>query len=91
VIVDGGAGWCHWCREMDATSYRDPEVLRLIKDKYVTVKVDVDDEPAFERRYRDWGWPATVIMSADAEEIAKYRGFMPAQRLAEVLRDNSDP
>ena len=30
VLIDGSAEWCHWCHVMDATTYRDPEVRKLL-------------------------------------------------------------
>jgi hypothetical protein len=30
VLLDLGAVWCHWCHVMDETTYRDPEVVRLL-------------------------------------------------------------
>jgi uncharacterized protein len=50
------------------------------------VKVDIDARPDFEERYHDWGWPATVLMTPEAEEIGKYRGYMPPARLLEILQ-----
>jgi hypothetical protein len=85
VLIDGSAEWCHWCHVMDATTYRDPAVRKLLAEHFLPVKVDIDSRPDFEERYSDWGWPATVIMTADAEEIGKYKGYMPPARLLEVL------
>jgi thiol:disulfide interchange protein len=86
VLVDGSAGWCHWCRVMDATTYRDPEVRKLLAERFLPVRVDVDARPDFEVRYHDWGWPATVLMTGDAEEIGKFRGYMTPEKLLGVLR-----
>jgi uncharacterized protein len=86
VLIDGSAGWCHWCRVMDATTYRDPAVRKLLAERFLPVKVDVDASPDFEARYRDWGWPATVLMTADAEEIGKFRGYLTPEKLLDVLQ-----
>jgi uncharacterized protein len=86
VLIDGSAEWCHWCHVMDATTYRDPEVRRLLTASFLPVKVDIDAQPDFEERYHDYGWPATVLMTADGEEIAKYKGYMPPARFLEILR-----
>lgn len=85
VLIDGSAGWCHWCRVMDATTYRDPAVRKLLSERFLPVKVDVDASPDFEARYHDWGWPATVLMTADAEEIGKFRGYLTPEKLLDVL------
>jgi thiol:disulfide interchange protein len=86
VLIDGSAGWCHWCRVMDSTTYRDPAVRKLLSERFLPVKVDVDASPDFEARYHDWGWPATVLMTADAEEIGKFRGYLTPEKLLDVLQ-----
>ena len=86
VILDGSAAWCHWCHVMEATTYHDPAVRALLDRHFVAVKVDVDARPDLEERYGDWGWPATVVFSADATELAKYRGYIEPARFAELLR-----
>ena len=45
VLLDLEAVWCHWCHVMDATTYRDPEAVALLKSKYIAVKVDQDSRP----------------------------------------------
>jgi uncharacterized protein YyaL (SSP411 family) len=86
VLIDGSAEWCHWCHVMDATTYSDPEVLRLVGERFLPVRVNIDERPDFEERYHDWGWPATVLMTADAEEIGKFKGYMPPNKFLDVLR-----
>lgn len=87
VLVDGAAEWCHWCHVMEATTYHDPEVRKLLDARFVAVKVDVDTRPDFEERYGAWGWPATVVMTASGEELGKYRGYLPPEKLLRILQD----
>ena len=86
VVIDGSAEWCHWCHVMEATTYHDPEVRKLLDARFVSVKVDVDSRPDFEERYVDWGWPATVLMTADGAEIGKYKGYLPPEKFLEILQ-----
>src|SRR5580704_10128307 len=87
VILDGAAEWCHWCHVMEATTYHDPKVKELLDARFIAVKVDVDARPDVEERYADWGWPATVIFSPDAEELGKLRGYVAPEELLRVLRE----
>ena len=85
VVIDGAAEWCHWCHVMEATTYHDPEVRKLLDASFIAVKVDVDSRPDFEERYGEWGWPATVLMTADGREIGKYRGYLAPEKFVEIL------
>jgi uncharacterized protein YyaL (SSP411 family) len=87
LLIDGSAEWCHWCHVMDATTYRDPAVRRLLAERFLPVRVDIDSRPDFEERYGDWGWPATVLMTANGEEIGKHRGYMPPAVFLGVLQE----
>src|SRR5438105_2809696 len=64
VLLDVEAVWCHWCHVMDEQTYSDPEVARLLNDKYIAVRVDQDSRPDLSSRYEDYGWPATVVFDA---------------------------
>ena len=86
IVVDGSAEWCHWCHVMEATTYHDPGVRELLDSRFVAVKVDVDEDPDFEERYHEWGWPATVLFSPEGAEIGKYKGYLPPARFLEILR-----
>ena len=43
VLVDGWADWCLACKEMDATIFRDPEVISELQNNWVLVKLDLTE------------------------------------------------
>ncbi len=86
VILDLHAVWCHWCHVMDETTYKDPRVLKLLAEKYVTVGVDQDTRPDLSNRYEDYGWPATIVFDGDGNEIVKRRGYLPPDQMASMLQ-----
>ncbi|MES2425233.1 MAG: DUF255 domain-containing protein [Pseudomonadota bacterium] len=85
VLLDVEAVWCHWCHVMDAKTYTDPKVKKLIKERYIAVKVNSDAHPEIARRYEDYGWPATIVFDATGQEIVKRRGYMPAPMFSSIL------
>lgn len=85
ILVDGAAEWCHWCHVMDETTYRDPAIARTLREKFVAIRVDIDERPDIGERYADWGWPATIILSPAAEELGKYRGYLEPAELKAIL------
>jgi uncharacterized protein YyaL (SSP411 family) len=90
VLVDGSAEWCHFCHVMERTSYRDPRVRKILSERFIAVKVDVDTRPDFQERYQDWGWPATVLLTPDGAEIGKYKGDLAPERFIEILTAVTD-
>lgn len=87
IVLDGSAEWCHWCHVMEATTYHDPAVRKLLDEHFIAVKVDVDSRPDVEERYGDWGWPATILFSPDATEIGKYRGYIAPEKFIDILKE----
>ncbi|RYZ43513.1 MAG: thioredoxin domain-containing protein [Myxococcaceae bacterium] len=86
LLVDGAAEWCHWCHVMDETTYRDAEVGRLLRERFVAIRVDVDARPDLAERWVDYGWPATILLTPDAEEVGRYRGYLAPERLRALLQ-----
>jgi uncharacterized protein YyaL (SSP411 family) len=87
ILLDGAAEWCHWCHVMDETTYLDPEIGRILNERFVTIRVDIDERPDIAERYGDWGWPATILFSEDAEEVGKYRGYLPPDEMKVILEE----
>ncbi len=86
VLLDLGTRWCHWCHVMEGTTYADPDVIRLIAEKYLAVRIDADSRPDLANRYEDYGWPATIVFNSDGSEIVKRRGYLPPQEMASLLK-----
>ena len=85
VLLHMAAVWCHWCHVMEGTTYRDPAIQAVILDRFIPVRVDQDADPELSYRYEDWGWPATVMLDKDGNEIFKRRGYIPPELFAKLL------
>ncbi|MDP1750862.1 MAG: DUF255 domain-containing protein, partial [Reyranella sp.] len=93
ILLHMAAVWCHWCHVMEGTTYRDPAIQKKIAEKFIAVRVDQDRDPELSYRYENWGWPATVMLDKDGNEIFKRRGYIPPELfrklLAAVIEDPS--
>ena len=87
ILINVVASWCHWCHVMDEETYADPEVARLLTEHFVTVRVDSDARPDVAERYREWGWPATAILSPSAQPVLELRGYQSPRRFEALLRE----
>src|SRR6266566_1680000 len=61
VLLSITAAWCHACHEMDRTTYADPEVAALVRDRFIAVRVDTDRRPDINERYNLGGWPTSAF------------------------------
>lgn len=93
VLLSLEAGWCHWCHVMKDTTYRDPKVVNEL-NQYVLTRADADQRLDLAARYQDYGWPATIVMTADGKELAAFSGYQEAKEFATslaVLRQTRKP
>jgi uncharacterized protein YyaL (SSP411 family) len=86
ILINVVATWCHWCHVMEETTYADPEVARLLRTHFTTIRVDSDARPDIAERYRAWGWPATAVLTPDARPVTELRGYENPATFAEFLR-----
>jgi len=86
VLLDLEAVWCHWCHVMDANTYSDPAVIKILQSHYITVKADQDSRPDLSNRYEDYGWPATVVFDGDGHEIVKRQGYLAPDEMLSMLQ-----
>ncbi len=84
VMLDYYADWCVDCVRMEQGTFRQPEVNRVLRDRFVLLQVDVTDPndantKAIKRRYGVFGPPALLFFAADGRERQDLRryGYMP--------------
>ncbi|MCJ2531047.1 MAG: DUF255 domain-containing protein [Candidatus Thermoplasmatota archaeon] len=70
ILLDLSAVWCHWCHVMDETSYADDEIIGLINEDFVPIRVDIDRRPDIRERYNFGGYPTTAFLNGDGEIIS---------------------
>jgi uncharacterized protein len=86
VLLDLEAVWCHWCHVMDANTYSDPAVIKILQAHYIVVKADQDSRPDLSNRYEDFGWPATVVFDSGGREIVKRQGYLAPDEMTSMLQ-----
>ena len=87
LLINVVARWCHYCHVMDEKTYTDPKVREVLARDFVVIRVDSDARPDLAERYREWGWPATALLTPDAEPVLELRGYQPPDRFLATLLD----
>ncbi len=46
VYIDFYAKWCAYCKKMDETAYKDPQIIKTLNTEYYAVKMDAETTDA---------------------------------------------
>jgi thiol-disulfide isomerase/thioredoxin len=76
-MIDFWAEWCHYCHELDRTTYADPRVLRLAAE-FVPATVDTEGstrDRAVSDRYDVRELPTILFVTPAGKSILRVEGF----------------
>ena len=48
VFLSSGAIWCHWCHVMAKECFENEEIIKLLNDNFINIKLDRDERPDIE-------------------------------------------
>ena len=88
VLLGISAVWCHWCHVMDETTYSDADIIGLINERFVPIRVDNDQRPDINARYNMGGWPTTAFLTPGGEVMAGMT-YIPPDQMRDVLNQVS--
>ena len=103
ILLSIGYSACHWCHVMERESFEDETVAALMKEFFISIKVDREERPDIDQIYMkavqamtgSGGWPLTAFLTP--EGVPYYGGtyFPPVPRhgmpsFTQVLRAAGD-
>jgi thioredoxin-related protein len=54
VFVDVYTGWCGWCKRMDASTFRDPVIVKYVNEHFYAIKFDAETKESINFRGKDY-------------------------------------
>ena len=89
VIIDFYADWCIPCKELDALTFSDPEVIK-VSEEFETYKADLTEtlSPEVEQlreKYKIVGVPTVLILNSKGEEVERITGFVTAEEFLNII------
>ncbi|MBX3294050.1 MAG: thioredoxin domain-containing protein [Acidobacteria bacterium] len=88
VIVSIGYSACHWCHVMEHESFEDEETAEIMNDRFINIKVDMEERPDVDQIYMSFvqlttgrgGWPMNVFVTPDKLPFFGGTYFPPSPR-----------
>jgi thioredoxin-related protein len=98
VLLYFQADWCSYCTMMEQTTYKDSEVLRELRDHFISIKVDTESEASVtwedqsftEKEFSAYmevgGLPTLLFLSPESEVIGHYPSFADKNLMFQLLQ-----
>jgi thioredoxin-like negative regulator of GroEL len=86
LLVDVGTENCYWCKRLDASTFRDPKVVKMMNEQFIPVKLDANREPTLAEALGIQSYPTIVWASPDGKILKVHPGFMEAGPFLDTLQ-----
>lgn len=88
VFIDFFTTWCGPCKRLDATTWRDPGVIALLKDKTIALRLDAEKNPDLAKRYSVNAYPTMALIDPDGTLRDTLVGYMDAPKFTADFNDS---
>lgn len=86
IYINFHADWCYYCKVMEKTTFKDPEVISYLNENFVAITVDTVKEKKRATEYRVQGLPANWFLEADGTKIGMKPGLLRPKELLQNLK-----
>ena len=81
LLFDFGTESCSWCRKLDATTFRDPKVVKLLNENFIPVKIDANKHEKMTSALGIDGFPTLILAASDGKVVGRHAGYADAKEL----------
>ncbi|MDP8242201.1 MAG: DUF255 domain-containing protein [Candidatus Celaenobacter antarcticus] len=99
IIIDFYTDWCHWCHEMDKTTFADTSVISYMSDNFIAIRVNAESVTTnvtfkgttlnlrqLTTAFGIKGFPSYAFLTEDAEIITVVPGYLPKELFLNILK-----
>ena len=103
IFLSIGYSACHWCHVMAHESFENEEIVKIMNEKFVNIKVDREERPDVDALYMKalvaltghGGWPLSMFLTPDQKPYLGGTYFPPFAKynrpgFAQILQQAHD-
>jgi thioredoxin-related protein len=96
LLLDFGYEGCTYCRKLDATTFRDPAVVKVLNSKFVPLRIDIEKDPRhLAEQLNLQKYPTVIFATPEGQVLGSIEGYQETgqfqENLARVLEALSSP
>jgi thioredoxin-like negative regulator of GroEL len=85
LFIDIGTTTCYWCKQLDAKTFVDHDLVKLLNERWIPLKIDAGENQFLAQSLRIQSYP-TLVFAGTAGKILDFQeGFIEAGPLKEQL------
>src|SRR5437016_4753562 len=85
LVLEFNTESCFWCRKLEATTFQEATVVRIMNERFVPSRVDAFQEARLTQAVHGSSFPTVVPAAPDGKILATLEGFMEAPRFQDHL------
>ncbi|MBV9122310.1 MAG: thioredoxin family protein [Planctomycetes bacterium] len=86
VVVDIGTTGCMWCQKMEATTFQDQQIVGVVNQKAVPLKIDAQEEEAIARELKVQRYPTLILASPEGKILDFMEGYVDPDTFSDHLK-----
>ncbi len=91
IIIDFYADWCIPCKELDAITFSDKEVINALSD-FKALKVDMtksmsEQTEIIREKFKIIGMPTVLLIDSKGNEVKRITGFINAKEFEKLVNN----
>jgi thioredoxin-related protein len=91
LFLDFGTEACFWCKKLDATTFRDPKVVKLLNERFIPVRIDASREARLTGALQIEGYPTLILATAGGKVVGRHVGYADVVQLTALLNKSPTP
>jgi tetratricopeptide (TPR) repeat protein len=86
LLLDFGTENCFWCKKLDATTFRESDIVSAVNERFIPLKIDAQRSVALAEALRIQSYPTLILAAPDGKILGTLEGFLDAPRLQDHLQ-----
>lgn len=81
LLLNLGTDNCFWCKQLDARTFKDAELVKLLNERFIPLKIDGERNGYLVKELKIQSYPTLVFAAADGTILGFREGFVEADKL----------